>query len=360
MTGPSAIDIPRNIRRHTLVLHIERHTADRRGPERISEARDAAAGESAMSVPNSVHSKSALLTLAASLAVLAGGSDAFAQHGVKGGYDRHGPDRREYPSYRGDRGWSGRDRHGGSDVRIGIGIGFNTYPGHYAPRAYCPPVYYAPRPYFPPPVIIQSSPVYYAPPPVVYAPPPVIVQPTPVYYQPAPVVIERPVYVERAVIIRQPAPIIVQERRSNLYEAQSVPERIYSGPSYASPVPASVSVTTTTTTVTTPPAPIIVPDVAPANLAISAFRAGDSIVVAVSGANTSDGYTIGLVNSNSADATLVLRNQAPSDVREQKSTPFAINASLRATSVSSTTITVKVAGQVYSVPISDAPSVPGL
>jgi hypothetical protein len=86
-------------------------------------------------------------------------------------------------------------RHGYSrssfDLSIGFGFSsrsYDCYPRYYRPYCYRPPVVVY-RDYCPPPVIVETQPVYVAPPPVVYqAPPPVVYQaPPPVAYQPAPV-----------------------------------------------------------------------------------------------------------------------------------------------------------------------------
>lgn len=301
---------------------------------------------------------------------MATAAPAFAQHGVKGGrYREHGGhwggksgyvDRGYYASYAGvktggyDRssfsfGFSVSSGHGYSRGYGGYGYGYSR--GYHRP-VYVPPVY------CPPPVVV-SPPVYYAPPvyvapqPVYVQPAPVVYQPAPVVYQPAPIIQPAPIVIERPVIIKQAAPVVVEQRSVSITTPE-VSERLYTGPQYTS----GVTVTTNSTTITSP-APVVstaVRDIAPGNLSMSAFRSGDTIIVAVTGTNPSDGFATALTTSPTGDATLVLRNQAPSDLRTQKDTPFAVNASVRVSGVSST-IAVRVADQVYSVPVADAPAV---
>lgn len=204
-----------------------------------------------------------------------------------------------------------------SGTSVALGFNFPIYnPRPYYTPAYCPPTYYTPVRR----VIIEPAPVIYTQPQVIYT------QPQVVYSAPPTVVVQQP-----AQVITAPAPAPAPQI-TNVIMASSNPGQVAAARTYR--------------------------DVTPNDLNISALRTGDTVVVMVSGSNTMEGYSTSLsINeTNSADATLVLRNEPPLVTQNLRNTNFAVNASVRVAGNPST-IGVKVAGQAYQVPIVDVPSV---
>lgn len=286
-----------------------------------------------------VLSSTRLRTGVLALATLAGAASALAMPD-RDDHDR-GRDRWRY----GHDDWRSHDSHSRTSVSLSFGFGVpidNCRPAYVPHRTiiaapYCPPPIYTTR-YCEPPVryceppvrrvIVESTPVYYSPPPqVIYTQPQQVVvqQPQPqVIYQPAPVVVQQPA----PVVVQQPAPVQQVSVVAAPTPAPAAPSRVYR-------------------------------DVAPSELNISAFRTGDTIMVLVNGVNTMEGYSTSLtINDVNSDAVLVLHNEPPVVTQNLKNSGFTVNASVRLAG-NPKSIGVRVADRTYQVPVTDVQSVSG-
>lgn len=223
-----------------------------------------------------------------------------------GGHDRH-------------HHHSGHRHHSGLRVHIGVPpivIGHRPSPVYVRERVVVrEPAYVAPPPPAPPQTIIISQP----------PPPP----PAPVY------------------VPAQTAPVI----RTTPQQATVV---IPSGPS---PVvtPAAVA---TPTPVAPPPAPAVSPlDVLPKELTVSAYRAGDTIMVVVRGVNPAGAFSTALTagNLHGESPEVVLRNTPVPGGVAGGETEFHVTIAIHLERAVSA-VTVRVADKAYRVQIVDVPS----
>jgi hypothetical protein len=104
------------------------------------------------------------------------------------------------------------------------------------------------------------------------------------------------------------------------------------------------------------PAPVCV-DVVPCDLRIIAYQARDTVMVMVSGSNTTGGFTTSLAAIDTRDRTpeIVLRNTRPGGVCTQVITPISINAAFRAHGRVSS-VKVRIADRVIVVPVCSVPA----
>lgn len=206
--------------------------------------------------------------------------------------------------------------------------------------------------------------------------------PTPVYTSTVPVVVT-----PQPVIISQPAPIIVQSQPTTVYTTASTTPTQVTASQYAAQ-PASYATTTaspspilvssqpmgmpTGEVIATAPAPTAAPisqvvnpvrpaaitpapsDTIPNDLAMSAYRAGDTVVIAITGTNPSLGYntTLALRDARETSPTLTLRNSAPTARTVSVPSPFTVNAAVKAEK-SVSIISLWVGDQFYQVPITE-------
>lgn len=108
--------------------------------------------------------------------------------------------------------------------------------------------------------------------------------------------------------------------------------------------------------ISAPRPPVIVttvPDVVPSDLHMSAYQSRDTVIVLITGCNPSTGYTTALTGVERAGdgcPTIVMRNTPCGDAAVATLTQFSLNASVHSYSPIST-VMVRVAGQVYQVPV---------
>jgi hypothetical protein len=94
-------------------------------------------------------------------------------------------------------------------------------------------------------------------------------------------------------------------------------------------------------------------EVAPYEIGFKAYQSQDRIIVNIEGANRSSGFTTTL--SSRIEGLVEICNLAPADVCAQSITPFCMTASIAACRPMHS-ITVKVAGRTYTVPVTQAQS----
>jgi hypothetical protein len=94
-------------------------------------------------------------------------------------------------------------------------------------------------------------------------------------------------------------------------------------------------------------------EAAPFEVRFKAFQSEDRIIVTIDGANRSSGFTTTV--SSRTEGVVELCNLAPLDACAEAITPFCITAGITACRPMHS-ITVKVAGRTYTVPVTQAQS----
>lgn len=276
--------------------------------------------------------------------------------GSRGGGHDHGRgggqwNQRSYGGGHSGHGHSGRGYSGSrSSFSLSIGVGsYGSYGSYgsgwcgtpvYRAPAYCPPpVRYYSRPVYTAPVCVTPAPVYVAPAPV-YVPPPVYVAPSPVYIAPrtvcvtsTPVVVQGTAIASTVTTVSQPAPVV-----------QTIAQTI--------PQPAPITVGDVGATMVASAAPAVFSSSVStsdsiSNLSLSAFRSGDTVIVAVSGVGPASA-SIASLDSRDGSPSLQLQTAAGA-----ASSSFKTSASIRAAR-SVTSIPMWIGNQLYQVPITDA------
>lgn len=212
--------------------------------------------------------------------------------------------------------WVGSSGYWGSGW---YGSGYR-WPGYY------PPVRYYSRPVYTAPVCVTPAPIYVAP-PVYVAPPPVYIAPRTICVTSTPVVVQGTAIASTVTSVASPAPI-----------AQPAPIQ---------PSPITVGDVGATMVASAAPAafsPTPSRGDSISNLSISAYRAGDTVIVAASGVGPASARMAAIDNRDSSPSLQLQTTAGPA------SASFTTSASIRAArSVSS--IPVWVGNQLYQVPI---------